>query len=127
MVWVKESLYAKGRGGRVAIQQDAYNNRLSDVGFFLRALEQFNKNYKGLFGENDEEDNEGGEESWFAKKWGWYITLDNISNSRVVDWDKLLDFKITVFLNMCAYHKDKQENERQHMERERIKWQQRNS
>ena len=122
MVWVKEGLHEAFRGSRIAFKLYAYNKCVSFVRFFLQRFEQFNKNYKGLFGQEDGGSDEGSKEEWFNKKWGWYLTLDALSNSRVVDFDKILEFNVVFFLNMIAYYKDKQEYEKEITERERLKW-----
>lgn len=90
--------------------------------FFLRITKQFNRGYKGLFGQEDEGVSEGIEGDWFSTKWGWYVTLDHLSNSRVVDWDRIVEFKVTTFLNMLSYYKDKQQFEKENMEKNKAKW-----
>lgn len=73
-------------------------------------MEQLIKGYAVLFGideqKGDEDTSEGSPE--FIKHWGWYYTLDSLSNNDRTKWDYLLDMNVVAFLNTLAYYKDKQ-------------------
>lgn len=67
--------------------------------------------YPRLFKQEQQEDDEGdGEEvrAGFVTHWGWYYTLDNLSNNDRTKWDYFLDMNVIAFLNYIAYEKDKQ-------------------
>ena len=74
-------------------------------------MESLIKSYARLFGladkESDEDSGEGSPE--FVKHWGWYYTLDNLSNNDRTKWDSFLEMNVVAFLNTLAYYKDKQE------------------
>jgi hypothetical protein len=74
-------------------------------------LESLIKGYARLFGIADKEGNEDNQEGSpeFVKHWGWYYTLDNLSNNDRTKWDAFLDMNVVAFLNTLAYYKDKQE------------------
>jgi hypothetical protein len=74
-------------------------------------LESLIKGYAILFGVKDEESNEDSSEGSpeFVKHWGWYYTLDSLSNNDRTKWDFFLDMNVVAFLNTLAYFKDKQE------------------
>ena len=80
----------------------------------MQSVEGITASYPGLFdsGGSEEDSGSGG----FATKWGWFVTLDNLSNSNLLQWDEYMAMNVTPFLNLCAYIKDKQK------EQERINW-----
>jgi hypothetical protein len=41
--------------------------------------------------------------------WGWYVTLDNLSNGCPEKWEYYYDMKLIEFLNLLLYYKDKEE------------------
>lgn len=43
----------------------------------------------------------------FRSRWGWFITLDNISNNDRTKWDYFLEMNVIEFLNTLAYYKEK--------------------
>ena len=73
-------------------------------------MERLIKSYAVLFGieekESDEDTSEGSPE--FVRYWGWYYTLDNLSNNDRTKWDYFLDMNVIAFLNALSYYKDKQ-------------------
>ena len=81
----------------------------------MQSLETLNTSYKRLF---DKEDRGSKERVIVNRKgferWGWIITLDNLSNSRPETWEHYYKMGVIEFLNLCAYFKDKaKEQERQ--------------
>lgn len=74
-------------------------------------MESLIKGYAILFGLKDEaSDEDSGEGSpEFVKHWGWYYTLDSLSNNDRSKWDYYLDMNVVAFLNTLAYFKDKQD------------------
>jgi len=74
-------------------------------------LESLIKGYAILFGLKDETSNEDSGEGSpeFVRHWGWYYTLDSLSNNDRSKWDYYLDMNVVAFLNTLAYFKDKQD------------------
>ena len=74
-------------------------------------MESLIKGYAILFGLTDEESHEDNSEGSpeFVKHWGWYYTLDSLSNNDRTKWDFFLDMNVVAFLNTLAYFKDKQD------------------
>ena len=59
----------------------------------------------------DDEGSKGG--TGFGERWGWWHTLDNLTNSRIDKWDEVLNYEVIKALNLVAYYKDKQRMEQQ--------------
>ena len=79
---------------------------------FFAQLSGIVQSYARLFGveeQGSDEDVEEGNSPQFVKHWGWYYTLDNLSNNDRSKWDYLLDLNVIAFLNTLAYYKDKQD------------------
>ena len=49
------------------------------------------------------------------------MTLDNLSNSDPLKWDKYYKMDVIQFLNLLAFYKHKQEVERHNQEAQRMK------
>ena len=66
-----------------------------------------------MFGERQEESVIGVEPSsnggGFAKHWGWFITLDSISNNNPKDYNYYTSMNIKAFLTLLSFYKDKQD------------------
>ena len=81
--------------------------------FFFDQLAELIKSYRGLFetgdGENGEEGSKPSRAS-FVEHWGWYYTLDSLSNNDRTKWEYFLNMKVIAFLNTLAYYKDKQDH-----------------
>ena len=58
--------------------------------------------------EEADEENEGSNRPGFVKHWGWYYTLDNLSNNDRTKWEYFLEMNVIEFLNSLSYFKDKQ-------------------
>lgn len=43
----------------------------------------------------------------FSEYWGWYGTLDSLSNNDVTKWEYISKMDLISFLNIIAYYKDK--------------------
>ena len=74
-------------------------------------MEELIKGYGRLFETSVSEDDQGiekGSKPSFVEYWGWYYTLDNLSNNDRTKWDFFLDMNVVAFLNTLAYYKDKQ-------------------
>jgi hypothetical protein len=62
-----------------------------------------------LFDGGSGETEEGsGDRDSFNKRWGWWQTLDNLTNSRIDKWDIVLEWNVIKALNIVAYYSDKQ-------------------
>jgi hypothetical protein len=72
------------------------------ISTFLISLEKLNTEYKKLF-----EYRGGGETSKSFSKWGWIITLDNLSNSDASKWNYYKNLNVIEGLNICMYYKSK--------------------
>lgn len=72
-------------------------------------------------GEQDESEHIKG--TGFIEYWGWFVTLDNLTNNRRELWDYFLDMNIIEFLNTISFYKDKQqwEYDIQQQELQRLK------
>lgn len=64
-------------------------------------------------GGSKEDDERGQTGTRFSQRWGWWLTLDNLTNSRIDKWDEILNWDVTKALNIVAYYTDKQKMERQ--------------
>lgn len=69
---------------------------------FLKSLEKLNTEYKKLF-----EFKGGGDTSKTFSRWGWIITLDNLSNSDASKWNYYKNLNVIEGLNICMYYKAK--------------------
>ena len=81
----------------------------------MQTLEALNTNYRKLF-DKDATKDEGriARSGKGFENWGWFITLDNLSNSRPETWEEFEKMGVIQFLNICSFYKDKQkEQERQ--------------
>ena len=83
--------------------------------FFLQSLTELNGRYKNLFDAESKQDNKGSKEgtTGFTERWSWWVTLDNLTNSRVDKWDSILSYEVIKALNIVAYFSDKQKHEAQ--------------
>ena len=67
-----------------------------------------------MFNGGSGEDKDGGDtRNEFTKRWGWWATLDNLTNSRIDKWDEVLNYNVIKALNIVAYYSDKQKMEMQ--------------
>jgi hypothetical protein len=84
---------------------------------FLKSLEKLNASYKKLF------DYRGGENtpSKTFSKWGWIITLDNLSNSDASKWNYYKALSVIEALNICSYYKAKADETERVMRLEKMK------
>ena len=80
----------------------------------MQSFGKLNALFKRLFEVKTEGDEPVtiGEES-FASHWGWFLVLDNLSNSDRTKWDYFLNMNIIEFLNTLCFYKDKQAHERE--------------
>ena len=78
--------------------------------FFFETLERFNSSYQQLLQEGGVEETDGvnPRTETFAEYWGWFLTLDNLSNNRRELWDYFLEMNVTEFMNTICFYKDKQ-------------------
>jgi tRNA(Ser,Leu) C12 N-acetylase TAN1 len=83
------------------------------VCFFLQGYRGFVSKYRGLFGKTDEHSEvEVGErvkteQERHYEYWGWYVTLDSVSNKDRTKWDYYLNMNVVAFLNYLSYVKDR--------------------
>lgn len=90
--------------------------------FFFSQLSEIITKYKRLFGQGDgegEEDVTERAKPTFVEYWGWYYTLDNISNNDRTKWEYFLNMNVIEFLNTLAYYKDKQGYIEEQLEQQR--------
>ena len=78
--------------------------------FFLESLAKVNADYKRLWEQPTKKSRgttkAGGEG---LKGWGWFVTLDNLSNGCPEKWEFYYDMKLIEFLNILLYYKNKEE------------------
>lgn len=53
----------------------------------------------------------------YARYWGWFVTLDAISNNVRKDWDYFTTMNVIEFLTTLSFYKDKQEYEKQQLKK----------
>lgn len=73
-------------------------------------MADLNKRYAGLFKrevDDDERDAKRGQQG-LGKRYGWLVTLDNISGSRPETWSHYYEMRVVEFLNIVSYYKAKQ-------------------
>lgn len=88
----------------------------------MQSLGSLNKRFGGLFSQPDG-DNEQGDEpvSGGFDRWGWMITLDNLSKEDPTKYPYYYDLNVIEFLTIISYKKSKGEEERRLMEIQRLK------
>ena len=87
---------------------------VSQKKFPVKTQEKKCKDYKNCFdAEGNENDKESKQGDSFAKRWGWWSLIDNLSNSRADKWNYFIEMNVIEVLNMCCYFKEKQEMEAQ--------------
>ena len=90
--------------------------------FFLSTLEALNTNYRRLFDKDTGKDNERTYSNGKGfEKWGWIITLDNLSNGHSDKWHYYTELNVIEFLNICAYQKDKQKEQERQIRLQKLK------
>ncbi len=73
----------------------------------------FTSSYSGLFGkrinqsEQDGEQVDKTEQDKHLEYWGWYVTLDSLSNKDRTKWDYYLNMNVVAFLNYLSFVKDR--------------------
>lgn len=92
--------------------------------FFSKENGEIYKAYSNLFGSNDEDmedegqdggtkgdDGRGGEEDEgvdeFVWRWGWIYSVDIVSDTMKLSWHQVMDMNVIEFLNVRCYIKDK--------------------
>ena len=77
--------------------------------------QQIYKKDKNLFNTESEPERERSEKrnTGFTQRWSWWVTLDNLTNSRIDKWDTILGYEVIKALNIVAYFSDKQNHEAQ--------------
>lgn len=88
----------------------------------MQSLGSLNKRFGGLFSKESSE-LDGGDEpiSGGFDRWGWMITLDNLSKEDPTKYPYYYDLNVIEFLTIISYKKSKNEEERRLMELERLK------
>ena len=88
----------------------------------MQSLSELNKRFGGLFRKPDEsDDTDDGQTSGGFKRWGWIITLDNLSGGDPTKWNYYRRLNVIEFLTVVSYFKDKHNEQKRIAERERIK------
>jgi len=73
----------------------------------LETLERLNAAYPSLFSKSDGD--EGERTGGFVEEWGWFVTLDNLTDSDFTKWDTVTEWGVVRFLNTLTYFKQKQD------------------
>ena len=79
----------------------------------MQSIVEMEKDYQGLY--KKEEHQEFEQETFeahtkqetFNEKWGWFITLDMLSNNNPNLWDEITEWNVIRFLNTISYYHDK--------------------
>ena len=58
---------------------------------------------------------QGGDE--FSRKWGWIANVDGVAETCRCSWDVVWDMPVQEFLNIICYRRDKNEHEKQEIEK----------
>lgn len=87
----------------------------------MQCFSELTNAYPKLFRKDAEKGNQRGEETIkkkvsFTDVWGWYCTLDGLSNNDRTKWDYFLDMKIIEFLNTLSYFRDKQKDQQRQID-----------
>ena len=82
----------------------------------MSSLKIVNDSYPNFFDSSSGEDDKGGGNG-FAERYGWWGLIDSLSNGRVDKWQIILDWEVTYGLNICAYYKEKQREEKKQLEK----------
>ena len=97
--------------------QNGYRRCKRHGGFFFSVLGQLTSNYSNLFERTiktgEQESGELIKRNGFSEHWGWFITLDNLSNGDRSKWEYFLSMNVIEFLNYLAFVKDKQKHQEQ--------------
>jgi hypothetical protein len=89
----------------------------------LHTLNQFNEQYKGLFGTRDDEDDDDTKttksiEEEFQDNFGWVYNAYQVAEFEKIPLDAVYDLPVIQFLNDLSYLKQKQSvDEYQHRQR----------
>jgi hypothetical protein len=89
----------------------------------LQTYKRLNKSYGSLFGQRDTEEQEGNEAEiernteTFEARWGWVYNAELIKGFEGIALDKVWELPIIQALNGLAYLKDKNQNEKQQIEK----------
>jgi hypothetical protein len=76
----------------------------------LQLLKGISGQYAGLFNSGiGESEADGGET--FSQRWGWIVTLNNLSNNDRSKWDYYGEMNVIEFLNTVVFYKEKSEYE----------------
>lgn len=88
----------------------------------MQSLKGLNERFGGLFAKPDEEDDGAdGQPSIGFKRWGWMITLDNLSQSDPTKYPYYYALNVIEFLTILSYYNDKRKEEERRNEIERLK------
>ncbi len=88
----------------------------------MESLKGLNARFGGLFKQESEGDeDEDGQTSRGFKRWGWIITLDNLSGGDPTKWNHYYNLNVIEFLTVVAYYKDKSDEQERQREIQRIK------
>jgi hypothetical protein len=74
---------------------------------FLNQFESFNKEYKSLFGIDEEVSGEGAKVNQFNKRYGWIYAAEKVAEYERISVEQTLDLPIRQALNDLAYLKAK--------------------
>lgn len=88
----------------------------------MQSLSSLNKRFGVLFTEKDGDNDEGDERtiSGFSR-WGWMITLDNLSEGDPTKYPYFYELNVIEFLTVISYKKAKNEEEKRLIEIQRLK------
>ena len=88
----------------------------------MQSLKGLNERFGGLFSKPDEEDGDTDEQlSRGFKRWGWMITLDNLSKNDPTKYPYYYKLNVIEFLTILSYYNDKRKEEERRAEIERLK------
>ena len=111
-----------------AIREDmSIADGTSVAGFFFDLVQQINSGYSELLtgagegdqGQEEAEGDPGADPSaggGFEERWGWIANVDAASETCRCSWDELMRWPAVEFLNILAYRKDKNEEEKRKLD-----------
>jgi hypothetical protein len=88
----------------------------------LESLKGLNERFGGLFKQESETDEEPDEPiSKGFSRWGWLITLDNLTDGDATKWNHYYGLNVIEFLTIVSYFKSKADEQERIREIEKLK------
>lgn len=79
----------------------------------MQTFVEMERPYESLYQRKfDEEEQEktpafASKEQDFNERWGWFVSLDMLSNNNPILWDQITEWNVIKFLNTVSYYHEK--------------------